>query len=159
MSIVYIFANGACKRNQSVNNRGGYGVVIIENGQTFKFSQGYKNTNDKRMELRAVIAGLSNLKHPSTITIYVSNYVYDCITKGWLNKWRANKWRNTSGKKVKNIPLWVEMIPLAAQHNIEWLCANNHLELSQNEQANDLASLAAKSDNLLEDSGPTIIDN
>lgn len=157
MSTISIYTDGACKGNQYATNRGGYGAVIINNGKRLELSQGYKNTTNNRMELRGVIAALQTVRHHSTIDLYSdSKYVCEAFTEGWINKWQTNGWKTASKKRVRNIPLWQELIPLAKQHDIKWRWVKAHDGNEENERADRLARLAATSGNLLNDSGPTI---
>jgi len=160
MNEIQIFTDGSCKGNQYSNNNGGYGAIVINNRHRLELSQGYKNTTNNRMELRAVIAALMQVKPDSKIALYSdSQYVCENINKGRLNNWRTNGWKNSNNKRVKNISLWQELIPLAEQHNIDWVWVKGHNGNAENERADRLANLAATSGNLLEDSGPTTTHN
>ncbi len=50
MKLVEIYTDGACSGNPGP---GGYGVILKSNGNTKELSQGFKNTTNNRMELRA----------------------------------------------------------------------------------------------------------
>jgi ribonuclease HI len=123
-----------------------------------EISQGYKNTTNNRMELRAVIAALLKIKRPAKIVLHSdSTYICDAFNKGWLTKWKANEWKNSAKKRVKNTDLWNELLSAIDQHDIEWVWVKGHNGNAMNERVDRLANLAATSGNYIEDSGPTII--
>lgn len=83
---VEIFTDGACSGNPGP---GGYGVILRYKGVNKELSDGDPSTTNNRMELSAVIAGLSALKEPCDVTLYSdSKYIIDAIQKGWAKKWR-----------------------------------------------------------------------
>ena len=51
---VKIYTDGACPGNHLKENKGGYGAVIMKQGEEpLKISGGYRNTTNNRMELKA----------------------------------------------------------------------------------------------------------
>lgn len=158
MNKIHIYTDGSCKGNQHTNNKGGLGAILMKGSHKVEISQGYKNTTNNRMELRAVIAALLKVKTPSKIVLHSdSKYICDAFNEGWLAKWEVNDWKSSTKKRVKNISLWKELLSAADQHNIEWVWVKGHNGNAMNERVDRLANLAATSGNLIEDSGPTII--
>ena len=89
-----IYTDGAYS---SSRDQGGIGVVIIKDEElVFKYSKGFKNTTNNRMEMTAVIVALQAIKNPiNSMTIYTdSMYVKGCATLGW--------------KRKKNVELWMK---------------------------------------------------
>lgn len=81
---VEIFTDGACSGNPGP---GGYGVILRYKGVNKELSDGSPSTTNNRMELSAVIAGLSALKEPCDVTLYSdSKYIIDAIQKGMGQK-------------------------------------------------------------------------
>ena len=77
---VEIFTDGACSGNPGP---GGYGVILRYKGVSKELSGGEERTTNNRMELTAVITGLSALKEPCAVTLYSdSKYIIDAIQKG-----------------------------------------------------------------------------
>ena len=88
MKRVEIFTDGACSGNPGP---GGYGVILRYNGTVKELSGGERETTNNRMELTAVITGLSALKEPCEVELYSdSKYIIDAVTKGWAKKWQSN---------------------------------------------------------------------
>jgi ribonuclease HI len=152
----YIFTDGACPGNQHANARGGYGVVLLtEDGTTRKeLSRGYLNTTNNRMELRAVVAGLSALERECRAVVTTdSKYVADAIRQGWLENWQRNGWKNAQRKPVANRDLWEALLPLLARHEVEFRWVRGHSGHLENERCDALAVAAARGE-----SGPLVSD-
>lgn len=147
-----IYADGACHGNQNKNANGGYGVVIVTHNDRIELAQGYSNTTNNRMELRAVIAGLEIIRPGCIIDIFTdSQYVCNAFKEKWISKWISNGWKNSSNKPVKNRDLWEELISLSKNHTITWNWIKGHSGHLENERADQLAGMAADSDYLLAD--------
>lgn len=140
-----IYTDGACSNNQSRDNTGGYGVVIINaDGSTSMLSSGYKNTTNNRMELRAVIEALGVITdRQASITISSdSQYVVKGITE-WVRGWIQ------TGKKIKNSDLWSELYNLMQRFsNVEFKHVKGHSGNQYNEMADRLAVKGATLANL-----------
>lgn len=82
--MIKIYTDGSYKPS---TNKGGYGVVIVNNGEIEKILyQGYQNTTNNRMELLAFIAALEYYKESTELTIYSdSSYLVSSINNGHLN--------------------------------------------------------------------------
>ncbi|WP_031481476.1 ribonuclease HI [Maridesulfovibrio frigidus] len=146
---VIIYTDGSCLGNPGP---GGYGAVLLFNEHRNEISQGYKRTTNNRMEMRAVIAALSELKEPCDITLFTdSQYVKNAFTKRWLANWQKNGWKTAAKKPVKNKDLWQQFIPLMAKHTVDWRWVKGHSGDPENERCDDLARDAAESYDLIED--------
>ena len=88
---VLLFTDGACSGNPGP---GGWGAILRYGTAEKELSGGEANTTNNRMEISAVINGLSALKEPCRVTIQSdSRYVVDAIEKGWARSWKQNGWR------------------------------------------------------------------
>lgn len=87
-----IYTDGAYS---PTTNKGGIGFIIIRDGEEiFKYSKGYKNTTNQRMEQLAVIVALESIKTPSNIKVISdSQYVVSTYTKGWKRKANLDLWK------------------------------------------------------------------
>ena len=82
---------------------------------------------NNRAELTAVIEGLRALERPCGLTVASdSEYVVAAFTDGWLDRWRANGWRNRDGAPVANRDLWVTLHVAASLHLIDWRLVKGH---------------------------------
>ena len=91
MKHVTLYTDGACSGNPGP---GGWGAILQYNGHEKVLSGGEPETTNNRMELTAVIEGLSALKEPCSVDLYSdSKYVVDSIQKDWVYSWRNNGWQ------------------------------------------------------------------
>jgi len=129
---------------------GGYGVVLIADQHRKELSQGFRLTTNNRMELMAVIAGLEALKNPkSTVTVFSdSQYVVNSIEKKWVFGWERNRF-----KDKKNADLWLRFLKVYRQHTVRFEWMKGHNGDKENERCDCLAIAAARSSQLLEDTG------
>ena len=153
---VEIYTDGACSGNPGM---GGYGAVLRFKKSTGEYitkelSQGFELTTNNRMELLAVIVALECLKMPCNIVLTSdSKYVLDALTKGWVDGWQANNWKNSSKKPVKNIDLWKRLLSAMKPHTIEFVWVKGHNGHEFNEICDKLAVSAYNGDDLLIDEG------
>ena len=137
MKYIELVTDGACSGNPGP---GGWGAVLRYNGHEKELSGGERETTNNRMELTAVIMGLSALKEPCEVRLVTdSKYVADGITKGWAESWRKNNWRKADKKPALNPDLWEQLLDLIAKHNvtIEWV--KGHAGHPENERCDQLA--------------------
>jgi ribonuclease HI len=117
-----------------------------------EFSGGFRLTTNNRMELLACIAGLSQLKNPSRVTIYSdSKYVVYGIDKGWAKRWRANNWMRTKEEPAINPDLWGQLLDLCNKHEVKFIWVKGHAGNPENERCDRLATQAASRRNLSTD--------
>lgn len=137
MKNVEIFTDGACKGNPGP---GGWGTLLRMGKHEKELSGGEADTTNNRMELMAVIQGLSALIEPCKVDLYSdSKYVIDGITK-WVEGWKKSGWKNASKKPVRNSDLWHDLIEVAARHDIEWHWVKGHSGHPENDRVDKLAS-------------------
>ena len=134
---VEIFTDGACSGNPGP---GGYGVILPYKGVSQELSGGEEQTTNNRMELTAVITGLSALKEPCAVTLYSdSKYIIDAIQKGWAKKWRANGWMRNAKDPALNPDLWEKLLDLLEKHEVTFVWVKGHAGHPENERCDQLA--------------------
>ena len=147
--LIKIYTDGSSIGNPGP---GGYGIVMLTEDGKYKkeFSQGFKITTNNRMELLAVIIGLENLKYKNcNVKIYTdSKYVSDAVDKGWVFDWERKNFKNK-----KNPDLWIRFLNIYNDHKIKFHWVKGHSNDFYNDRCDLLANNAAKSSNLIEDSG------
>jgi len=136
---VEMYTDGACRGNPGP---GGWGA-LLRFQQTEKKLKGFESeTTNNRMELLAVIKGLTALKRPCKINLYSdSKYVLHGITQ-WMQNWKSNGWKTAAKKPVKNVDLWKQLDEVRQQHNIQWHWVKGHAGNPGNEMADSLANQA-----------------
>lgn len=145
---VKIYTDGACSGNPGP---GGWAAVIVSS-QTDLFRPvasevcgGAVDTTNNRMELTAVIEGISMVPAEAQIEVYSdSEYVVKGISR-WIHTWKRNGWRSTAGKPVANKDLWEILDMLRRNRNIVFIHVKGHNGDEYNERANILAQREANS--------------
>ena len=139
---VTMYTDGACKGNPGI---GGWGALLICKGREKTLYGGERETTNNRMELMAVIAGLSALKRPCVVEVYTdSRYVQQGISE-WLTGWKANGWKTAAKKPVKNADLWQQLDEVNQKHQVSWHWVKGHAGHVGNERADELANLGITS--------------
>lgn len=134
---VNIYTDGACSGNPGP---GGWGTILVCGTNEKELSGGEPDTTNNRMELTAVIEGISALKRPCEVTITTdSKYIVDAVDKGWAKKWQANNWMRTPKDKAKNPDLWQKLLDLLAIHNVTFVWVKGHAGHKYNERCDVLA--------------------
>ena len=152
---VTIYTDGAARGNPE--GPGGYGAVLQYTDpkgtlHEKEVSAGYKKTTNNRMELMAVIAGLSQLNRPCEVVVFSdSKYVVDAFGQGWITNWQKAGWKKSDRKPVKNVDLWKRLLALMEPHQVSFTWVKGHDGNPLNERCDQLATTAADGEDLLED--------
>ena len=134
---VELFTDGACSGNPG---KGGWGAVLRYGQSERELSGGEKSTTNNRMELTAVIMGLTALKEPCHVTLTTdSKYVSDGLSKGWARSWQKNGWRKADKKPALNPDLWEELLRLTDIHDVDIVWVKGHAGHPENERCDRLA--------------------
>ncbi len=134
---VHIYTDGACRGNPGP---GGWGAILQFGDKEKTLHGGETNTTNNRMELTAVIKGLSCLKRPCKVVVFTdSKYVIQGMTE-WLPNWKRRGWKTAAKKPVLNMELWQALEREASHHDIRWEWVKGHSGHPQNERADQLAN-------------------
>lgn len=141
----------------AINNPGpgGYGVVLLVNGELRELSEGYQHTTNNRMELMACIKGIEALPSSSEKVALFSDsqYVVNGISKGWAKAWRRRNWLKSDGNPAVNADLWARLLDLTEGIDIVFNWVKGHAGHPLNERCDQLAVQSARGENLKVDSG------
>ena len=142
MKTVQIYTDGACSGNPGI---GGWAAILMYNGHEKEIS-GYNNdTTNNRMELFAIIQGLSTLKESCDVELYSdSAYAVDAINKGWIKNWQSCDWKTADKKEVKNRDLWNDLCLKISKHNVTFIKVKGHSDNEYNNRCDKLARAAIK---------------
>ncbi len=142
LPLVEIFTDGACLGNPGP---GGYGAILKFKDRFKEVSGCEPDTTNNRMEMRAVIEALRQLKRPCRVTVVTdSNYVVKGMTE-WLPGWIRRGWRNARKEPVRNRELWELLRDLTSHHEVRWVWIRGHNGHPENERCDQLAREAALS--------------
>lgn len=157
---VEIYTDGSSLKNPGP---GGWAVVFTDKKLGIRKGSQQVTTNN-RMELQAVVVAvrdsvsmakekvslITRMEKLEEATIYSdSAYVVNALTKGWLDKWSKNGWKNSSGDVVKNVDLWEKMafyLDKAKEMKVKlnFVKVKGHSGNEWNELADRIAKDAAK---------------
>lgn len=143
---ITIFTDGACSGNPGP---GGFGGVLVYNGEQKEFSEGYKFTTNNRMELMAVIKGLELVneltEEPYNVKIFSdSKYIVDAINLSWVYNWERNNWKRNKNAEVMNPDLWKRLLQLMKDHKTTFHWVKGHADTELNNRCDKLAVEATK---------------
>ncbi len=153
---ICIYSDGGCINNPGP---GGYGCIVIINGQEQELVGGYRLTTNNRMELMACIVGLralqqAELAEEQIIVVYSdSKYVVNGISKGWAIGWQQQGWIKSNKTPAANPDLWGELLALVAGKTVRFQWVKGHAGHPLNERCDRLAVTAARGKDLPEDTG------
>lgn len=142
--VVHLFTDGGCSGNPGP---GGW-AYLLRHPQSGKEKEAFgaeSETTNNRMELTAVIEGLSALHTPSIVELYTDSVYVGKGLSEWMSKWKANGWKRREGKRlapVKNEDLWRKLDELAQMHEIRYFQVAGHSGHPENERCDQLAVAA-----------------
>ncbi len=133
-----IYADGACSQDAGAGV-GGWGAVIIENGEERQIYGGEPSTTNNKMEMLACIKAFEDLKQSSIVTVYTdSKYLINGITL-WIRGWKKSGWVTKTGEPVKNQELWERLDHWCSVHRVTWHWVKGHSGNRGNDIADGLA--------------------
>ena len=146
---VTIYTDGACLGNPG---RGGYGAVLLTDGQRRELVGGFKHTTNNRMELLAAITALEALDKQCQVTLHSdSSYLVNAMNKGWAKRWWQMGWRRNRKEAALNPDLWERLLKLCQGHQVAFKWVKGHHTSVENRRCDQLANEAARQPNLPED--------
>ena len=142
MKQVELYTDGACSGNPGP---GGWGAILVYKGTEKEMAGGEENTTNNRMELTAVIKGLSALKESCIVELYSdSKYVIDALEKGWAVSWQARGWKKADKKPALNPDLWEILLSLVDKHQVHYHWVKGHADNPYNNRCDALAVAESK---------------
>ena len=135
---VKIYTDGACSGNPGA---GGWGAILFHGDYKKEISGFESETTNNKMEITAVIKALELLKAPCSVELYSdSAYVVNAINLGWLENWKANGWKGSDKKPVKNIEYWERLDTLMQIHKVTFVKVKGHADNEFNNRCDELAT-------------------
>ena len=129
-------------------------MVLLYGPHRREISGGFRLTTNNRMEIMAVVAALEALKEPCRVVLHSdSQYVVNAMTQGWARRWKANGWKRNKREEAVNPDLWMRLLDLCNQHQVEFRWLRGHSGIDENERCDQLAVEAAREPDLPEDTG------
>lgn len=138
---IHLFTDGACRGNPGP---GGWAFILrhLKTGTEKEAAGGERDSTNNRMELKAVIEGLSALTRRCRVELFTDSVYVGKGMSEWMPKWKANGWRRREGKKwaeVKNCDLWQQLDQLLQTHRVKYTRVAGHSGHPENERCDELA--------------------
>jgi ribonuclease HI len=135
---VFLYTDGACSGNPGP---GGWGAILRYGDREKELCGAQNPTTNNRMELTAVIEGLSALKEPCQVVVCSdSTYVVNGVEKGWVYSWRQKNWMKKKDEPVPNADLWQQLLTLLGKHKVTFNWVRGHAGHPENERCDALAT-------------------
>ena len=142
LKTVELFTDGACSGNPGP---GGWAAILRYGTHEKELSGFMHNTTNNRMEIFAVISGLGALKTKCRVMVYSdSAYVINAFNQHWLDSWKKNGWKNSSGNAVENQDLWKLLMLVVKKHVVSFHKVEGHSDHTENNRCDELAKAAIK---------------
>ena len=107
--------------------RAGYYIYLLEQqtgkgpATLHKIEKVEEPATENKVQLMAAVGALRRLTRNCDLVIHThSEYVAAGFTKGWLQKWAGNDWKNGKGEPVANRTEWEEIAGLLNAHEFEF---------------------------------------
>ncbi|MEX2177033.1 MAG: ribonuclease HI [Pirellulaceae bacterium] len=143
---VLLYTDGACSGNPGP---GGWAYILRHTAtdKVLEGSGGERETTNNRMELQAVIEGLTALKRPCNLELFTdSEYVRKGLSE-WMVGWKRNGWKKREKgtlKPIKNADLWQQLDQLVPLHQIKFTRVAGHSGHPENDRCDELAVAACR---------------
>ncbi len=142
---ISVFTDGSCLGNPGP---GGYCAIIRRGKEQRTITGSVSHSTNNRMELTAVIEGLSAVPYGSSVTVFTdSGYVERAVNEGRLALWQQNGWRRIkTGEPVKNADRWLVLANVIKNSNLNvtFVKLKAHKANFFNNRADSLARMAAQ---------------
>ena len=143
--------DGACSGNPG--NGGWGGLILFDDGSELEIGGFEKNTTNNRMELMAAIKTLEKLKQFKLKKNFKlrtdSKYLIDGYSN-WINNWKKNGWKTSTGKPVQNLDLWQKIDSLRI-NEVKMEFVKGHSGDKYNERVDLIATNYSKGINSLQE--------
>lgn len=154
-SNITIFTDGASSGNPGP---GGWGAIVSYDSQVTELGGGEEKTTNNRMELQAVLEGLTFVVeqhlNSNPVTLYTdSSYVANGITS-WIKGWQKRNWTNQSGQTIANVDIWKRMAQVLPDVQLKIINVSGHSGVAGNERADVIATGFAKNSTFMLYHGP-----
>jgi ribonuclease HI len=139
---VVLFTDGSCLGNPGP---GGWACLLRCGSAERELSGSEADTTNNRMELQAVIAGLSALKERCWIRVVTDSQYVQRTMVYHLVHWISAGWRNSRGAPVANRDLWERLVQESRRHEVTWTWVRGHGASAEQNRCDQLAQAAARS--------------
>lgn len=145
MKKILVYTDGSCFGNPG---KGGYAAIIRNGNECQTITGSVPLSTNNRMELTAVIEGLSAVPYGSAVSVFTdSGYIERAFNEGRVDIWMSNGWRRIrTGEPVQNADRFLVLCELIQSKNlnVEFIKLKAHAINYYNNRADYFARKAAK---------------
>ncbi|XP_075720014.1 ribonuclease H1-like [Rhinoderma darwinii] len=141
-----VYTDGCCSRNGRVKARAGIGVYWGPNHPLNVAERLEGRQTNQRAEIQAACKALEQAKSQNItkLVIYTdSMHTINGITK-WIQSWKVNNWKMSTGKEVINRSDFENLDKLSRGLDVKWMHVPGHAGFGGNEEADRLAREGAQ---------------
>ena len=139
----HIYTDGSCLSNGKTENKGGYGVVVVENNKILHtFRKDSVNTTNNREEMKAILAAMLWIGDKEATIYSDSAYALNTFTT-WMYSWANKGWIKSDKKVPENldiIKVVYDIMDNGFRTNIKFVKVKGHSGDLYNEIADGLAT-------------------
>ena len=149
MNTINIYTDGSALKNP--NGPGGWAAIIcFTDGRQLRLSGAEPDTTNNRMEMTAALRGLEAVRPivnatSAKVVLHTDSQYVQLGMSQWVRGWLASGWVTSTGKEVSNIDLWQRLVAAASGMKVEWKWVRGHVGHRENEVADQMAGMAARS--------------
>uniref|UniRef100_A0A8C8VMF3 Ribonuclease H1 n=1 Tax=Pelusios castaneus TaxID=367368 RepID=A0A8C8VMF3_9SAUR len=150
---VVVYTDGCCSSNGRHNPRAGVGVYWGPGHPLNTSDRLSGRQTNQRAEIHAACKAIEQAKSQNIkkLVIYTdSKFTINGITS-WVDNWKSNGWRTSSGKDVINKEDFERLDKLSGGIDIQWMHVPGHAGFKGNEEADRLAREGAGKQNCCQD--------
>ena len=134
--MITIYTDGSSRGNPGP---GGWGAIILRDGDVTEIGGREAHTTNNRMELIATIKALEQSSESDIELNTDSEYVMKGM-KIWIKKWQEKGWKTANKKPVLNQDLWKELLSVSEDKKIKWKYVAGHSGVPLNDRADEIAT-------------------
>ncbi|MDE3074489.1 MAG: ribonuclease HI [Chloroflexota bacterium] len=136
-----VFGDGACTGNPGPG--GWAAIVVFPDGRREELSGHERRTTNNRMELIAVLQGLSLVPTGGSVLVTTDSQYVVKGASSWINGWKRKGWLTSTGSGVLNRDLWESIDAELDRLLVGWSWIRGHNGHPENERCDRLARRAA----------------
>ncbi len=142
---VFLYCDGSCLHPHGI---GAWAFLSIDHETQYRQHNGGVDlqTTNNRMELLAVIQGLTSLSESARVHLILdSQYVTRGITE-WIQAWIDQGWRSTGrrSRTIANVDLWQRLADQLQRHDVDCQWIRGHSGHPENEFVDQMAGTLAE---------------
>lgn len=135
------YIDGACKRNGKPDCRSSWAVCAEFDRELETCGYVKEMPSNQSAELNAAIEAckLARLRRQDEITIVTdSKYLHSAVTE-WIDKWKANEWKDHKNKPLIHVELFKQLLNAKENIQINWIHVKSHSNNEGNNRADAIA--------------------